>query len=231
MDNQLSATILSLLITIFAYRFSRWLGRKTNHPLFTPILPATIIAIWMLTTLEISYEEYEWTYKGITYLLGPATVALAVPLYHHWPTIRKYFLPSLIGIIVGSTVTLLAAITLAHLLGVEQELSLPLLLKSITTPVAVEVGKIIHLNPTLIAFYVTVTGMTGAVFGGWWMKWARITDPLARGLSFGTISHGIGTSEAVKEGELQGAVSAVSMGVAAVLTACLIPVIISFINS
>lgn len=101
--------------------------------------------------------------------------------------------------------------------------------KSVTVPVATEIGKIIHGNISLIAAYVIITGMIGAMFGAKLLSVCKINHPFARGLSIGTIAHGIGTAEAVKEGEVQGAVAGAAMGIAAVLTSFIIPIIIGFI--
>ena len=165
----------------------------------------------------------------MTFLLGPATVALAVPLYKHRKILFQNLIPAFSGLFAGSITTILSAVLLAKLLGLANWISLSLSIKSITIPVAAEVAEIIGADSVLVASIVMVTGMMGAMFGPWILNRFHVYHPFARGISMGTIAHGIGTAEAAREGELQGAVSGVAMGLAAILTAILIPFVLPFL--
>jgi putative effector of murein hydrolase len=165
----------------------------------------------------------------MTFLLGPATVALAVPLYKHRKILFQNLIPAFAGLFAGSVTTILSAVLLAKLLGLANWISLSLSIKSITIPVAAEVAKVIGADSILVASIVMITGIMGAMFGPWILNKFHVTHPFARGISMGTIAHGIGTAEAAREGELQGAVSGVAMGLAAILTAILIPFVLPFL--
>ncbi|WP_040208677.1 LrgB family protein [Neobacillus jeddahensis] len=222
-------TLFSILITISAYYFSRYLGKKYSSPLTNPVFLSTIIIIFLLVISHISFNEYRPANTIMTFLLGPATVALAVPIYKNRELFAKYIGAASIGIIIGILTTVTSAILLAKVLQLPNIFILGLTVKSVTVPVATEIGKIIHGNTSLIAAYVIITGMIGAMFGSKVLNLFKIDHPFARGLAIGTIAHGIGTAEAVKEGEVQGAVAGAAMGIAAVLTSCIIPYIIKYI--
>jgi predicted murein hydrolase (TIGR00659 family) len=222
-------TLCSILLTVAAYQFTRFLGRKFPSPLTSPVFLSTLMVIAMLMFFHISYKEYTPAKGLMTYLLGPATVALAVPIYRNFNLISKYKAAALMGLLTGSVTTIFSAMIMAELFHFSKTILLSLSVKSVTVPVATEVGKIINGNPALIAAFVIVTGMIGAMFGPKLLNWVKVDHPFARGLSIGTIAHGIGTAEAVKEGEIQGAVSGAAMGIAAILTSFIIPYIIPLI--
>jgi putative effector of murein hydrolase len=173
--------------------------------------------------LEIPYKEYVPASTFMTYFLGPATVALAVPLYKQRKVIAANLLPAIAGLLAGTVSTILSAVILAKMLHLSDKILISLTVKSITIPVASEVSKIIGADSILVAAFVVVTGMCGAMLGPWLMDILKIAAPFPRGLAIGTIAHGIGTAEAVREGELQGAVSGPAMGLAAIITSLIIP--------
>lgn len=185
-----------------------------------------MIVITVLLLLHISYKEYEPASEIMTYFLGPATVALAVPLYRQRKIISAYAVPALSGLIAGIVSTILSAVFIAYLLNLSDLILVSLTIKSITIPVASEVARIIGADSILVAAFVMITGMLGAMVGPFLMNTMKIHDPFSRGLAIGTIAHGIGTAEAVREGELQGAVSGAAMGMAAIITSLFLPIIL-----
>jgi predicted murein hydrolase (TIGR00659 family) len=221
-------TIFSIFITMLAYTLSRKAASKYPSPLTSPVFLSTVIVVSVLLILNIPYKEYEAASEIITYFLGPATVALAVPLYKQRKIIASNLLPALAGLIAGTVSTILSAVMIGYLLNLTNIILVSLTIKSITIPVASEVARIIDADPILVAAFVMITGMTGAMLGPWLMNVMKIHDPFSRGLAIGTIAHGIGTAEAAREGELQGAVSGAAMGLAAILTSLLLPAIIPF---
>ncbi|MBM7655079.1 LrgB family protein [Neobacillus cucumis] len=222
-------TFYSIVLTVSVYCFSRFLTKKYPTPLTSPVFLSTVIIIMILGVSKVSYQDYTPAKTIMTYLLGPATVSLAVPIYKNRELFLKNFIAAISGIFIGSVSTITAALIMAKSLHLSKFYLLGFSVKSVTVPVAIEIGGIIHGNISLIAAYVIITGMVGAMFGAKLCKWFKIDHPFAQGLAMGTISHGIGTSEAVKEGEIQGAVSGAAMGIAAVLTSFIIPYIINFI--
>lgn len=187
---------------------------------------STVIVITVLLLLNISYKEYEPASEIMTYFLGPATVALAVPLYRQRKIISAYAVPALSGLVAGILSTILSAVFIAYLLNLSDLILVSLTIKSITIPVASEVARIIGADSILVAAFVMITGMIGAMIGPFLMNAMKIHDPFSRGLAIGTIAHGIGTAEAVREGELQGAVSGAAMGIAAIITSLFLPIIL-----
>jgi putative effector of murein hydrolase len=222
-------TLYSILLTVSVYCFSRFLTKKYPTPLTSPVFLSTVIIIMILAVSKVSYQEYTPAKTIMTYLLGPATVSLAVPIYKNRELFLKNIVAAISGLFIGSVSTIAAALIMAKALHLSKFYLLGFSVKSVTVPVATEIGGIIHGNISLIVAYVIITGMVGAMFGVKLCKWFKIDHPFAQGLAIGTIAHGIGTAEAVKEGEIQGAVSGAAMGIAAVLTSFIIPYIINFI--
>lgn len=222
-------TLFSIFLTVGVYIMTRLLGQKYSSPLTSPVFLSTLIIISFLLVVNISYDEYIPAEKIMTYLLGPATVALAVPIYKNRLLIAEYIGAAFIGLSVGTISTITTAIILAKLLHFSRVIVLSFSIKSVTVPVATEMGRLLKGNPSLIVAFVIITGMIGAMIGPKLLTLIKVDNAFARGLSIGTIAHGIGTAEAVKEGEIQGAVAGASMGIAALLTSCLIPYIIPII--
>jgi predicted murein hydrolase (TIGR00659 family) len=217
-------------LTVATYILSRALAKKYTSPFTTPVFFSTTLVILMLWVLGMRFDDYEPAKNTMVWLLGPATVGLAVPLYKHRHTLVSNALPALVGLIVGSLSTLLTAVLLARVFALSENILASISIKSVTAPIAIELATIINGNPTLTAVFVIATGMIGAMFGPWLMNLSGISDPLARGLALGTISHGQGTAQAVLEGELQGAAAGIAMGLAAVFTSCIAPFLVPFLE-
>ncbi|MCQ6277730.1 LrgB family protein [Bacillus sp. EB600] len=221
-------TLFSILLTISVYLLTLYTAKRIRSPFTSPVFLSTILIIVVLTGANISYHEYLPAKDIMTFLLGPATVALAVPIYNNRKLIRVYLIPALVGLLVGTFTTIMIALLLAKWFHFSKSMILSISIKSVTVPVAAEIGQIIGGNPSLIVAFVIITGMFGAMFGPKLLNLLHVHHPFARGLSIGTISHGIGTAEAVREGEMQGAVAGASMGIAAILTSFIIPYLIPF---
>lgn len=216
-------TIFSVVMTVSIYIASLKISDKYPSPFTMPIFFCTVTIIIILLMSGISFEQYRPAKDMMTYLLGPATVALAVPLYKQRDMIFKHVIPVLVGLMIGTIATIVSAIYLSIWTGLSNAMVKAFSIKSITIPIASEVAKIIEANSTLVAAFVMITGMLGAMFGSALLNVAQIKDPIARGLSFGTISHGIGTAQAMKEGEVEGATSGVAIGLTGIFTSLVIP--------
>jgi putative effector of murein hydrolase len=223
-------TVYSIFLTITVYLLSRRFGQRFSSPLTSPVFLSTLIIIILLLGSHINYHQYIPAKKIMTYLLGPATVALAVPIYKNRNLIAKYLTAACIGLLIGTFTTITSAIIIAKCFYFSKMLLLSLTIKSVTVPVAAEIGKIVKANVSLLAAFVIITGMIGAMFGPKLLSMFNIHHPFARGLSIGTIAHGIGTAEAVKEGEIQGAIAGAAMGITALLISFIIPYLIPFIR-
>ncbi|HZG72692.1 MAG TPA: LrgB family protein [Chondromyces sp.] len=222
-------TLFSIIITLGAYLVSGIAARRYPSPWTTPVFFSTTIVIVVLVISGISYEAYTPAKDIMTYLLGPATVALAVPLYHNRAVLKERLLPAAAGLVLGTASTIVSAVLIAKFLNLSEDVAASAGAKSVTTPVAIEAAKIIGGDPALSAIFVMITGMFGAMFGPYVLSLMRVKDPFSRGLAIGTIAHGIGTAQAAAEGRLQGAVSGAAMGFAAIITSFILPWLFPFL--
>lgn len=223
-------TGFSIAVTLGAYALSRRVARRYPSPLTTPVFFSVALVILVLISSGIRVADYEPAKRIMVFLLGPATVSLAVPLYKNRQTLLRHMLPAVLALAVGSLATLGTAVVLAGALGLPDVMRASISIKSVTAPIAIELAPIIHGSPALTAAFVIATGMIGAMLGPWLMDSTGIRDPLARGLALGTISHGQGTAQAVTEGELQGAAAGVAMGLAAVFTSAIAPFLLPILS-
>lgn len=221
-------TLFSIVVTVGAYLLSKVASKRYPSPFTTPVFFSTTLIIIVLLLLDINFDEYTIAKEIMTFLLGPATVALAVPLYKYREMIKKHSVPALLGIVIGTVSTITSAVILAKVLNLSNEIIASISAKSVTVPVALEVSSIIGGDPALTAAFVVATGILGTILGPWLMNVTKVTHPLSRGLALGTISHGQGTAQAATEGELQGAIAGVAMGLSAIFTAVIVPMIVPF---
>ena len=223
---RLLLALFGIGITGLAYALSRIVGKRYPSPLTSPVFFSTpfVIAVLLLSGMHLS--DYQPAKDIIVSILGPATVALAVPLYKNRQTLLDNLLPSSVGLVLGSLSTLFIALVVAGLFDLPQVIRASLGVKSVTAPVAIELAPMINGDSTLVAAFVIATGIVGAMLGPWLMDKTGIHAPLARGLALGTISHGQGTAQAVIEGEVQGAAAGVAMVLAAILASIVAPILV-----
>lgn len=216
-------TPFTIALTVGLYILSRRIYLKTQNALLTPLLISTICIIAILHFSGISFEQYKPGKAIMTFLLGPATVGLAVPLYQNRRILIESLGPILLAITFGSVATLSTAVVLAKLNGLESVLVTSLATKSITAPIAIEVSRIIGGDPAIAVAFVVFTGTLGSMIGAGFLTFCRIDDPVARGLAMGVTAHGQGTATILHEGQTQGAMAGVAMGLSAVLTSFIAP--------
>lgn len=214
---------LTLLIYLGAVWLFEWSGRR---PLLNPVLLAVIALVGILSVTGTSYETYFAGAQFVHFLLGPATVALAVPLYANVQKVRRLLVPLLISLLAGSIVAALSAVMIAKALGVSRPVLLSLAPKSATSPVAMGVAEQIGGVPSLTAVLVILTGVIGAVLAPGLLRLLRVKDEAAQGFAIGVAAHGIGTARAFQLGETAGAFAGLAMGLNALATALLVPVLV-----
>jgi len=227
MLSELAATPLVYLgLTCGIYAGAIGVSRRSgNHPIANPVLLSVCCLIAVLWFARIDYQHYFANVQLIHVLLGPATVALAVPLFRHHQKVRQAALPIVTGVICGSAVGVLTALTICFAAGVAPALTTSLSTKSITAPVAMSVAEQIGAVTSLAAVFAVLTGMTGAAFGPWLLSKFKIRTPMERGLSMGTTSHGQGTARILQESEEAGAFAGLAMGLTALGMAILLPLL------
>ena len=227
----LTATpLLGLTVTLAAYVAGFWLYRRAKlNPLVNPVLIAVLAIVLLLKATDTSYRTYFDGAQFVHFLLGPATVALAVPLYRNFKAVRSSFLAIAVALIGGSATAVLSAMGIAWVLGASRETLLSLAPKSVTTPVAMGVAEQIGGLPSLTAVLVILTGIIGAVTATWTLNLLKVKDWRLRGFATGLASHGIGTSRAFHVSEAAGAFASLAMGLNALATAVLLPLLIRFL--
>ena len=218
--------MFGIILTIIAFEIGVTIRNKWRNPLLNPILIATILIIGFLTITGIDYDTYKVGGDYISFFLGPVTVLLAVPLYRHIQALKNAWLPILAGIVVGSTVSIVCVIACAKIFGISKTLMLSLIPKSITIPMGSVVSEQIGGIPSITIVSIVITGITGAVTAPLVCRFFRIKNPVAQGVAIGTSSHALGTTKAMEIGEVQGAMSSLSIGVAGVVTVFITPVLL-----
>ena len=229
----LSATpLLGLTITLVAYQGAYWLFRRSGmHPLANPVLIAVAALVGLLLATGTAYQTYFDGAPFVHFLLGPATVALAVPLYTQFRRVRAMLLPIVAGLVAGSLTAALSAIAVGRLFGASTPTLFSLAPKSVTTPIAMGVAERIGGIPSLTAVLVITTGILGAVGARYLFDALGLKDPAIRGFAIGVASHGIGTARAFQVSEQAGAFAALAMGLNGLLTALLLPVLLPWLRT
>ena len=218
-----SISLFPLMLTFGTYQVGVWCQKKTRSPLCNPLLIATVLSVSVLLLTKFDLAVYQSSSAWITWLLTPATVSLAVPLYTQLKVFKGELKAILIGIAAGTVASLGFVGVLCVLMGLDRTLTVSLLPKSITTAIGLVLSEQNGGIPALTSAVIIITGILGNLIGSFLCKILRITDPIAQGVGFGTASHVVGTSRATELDPLAGAVSSLSLVVAGVLTAVIFP--------
>jgi len=225
-----ASPLLSLTMTLLAYKGGLWLHQRCNYnALVNPVLIAVTVLVGLLALTETDYSTYFEGAQFVHFLLGPATVALAIPLYRQVQQVRKSLLAILVAVTCGSFAAVASAVGIGWMLGASEQTLLSLAPKSVTTPVAMGISEQLGGLPSLTAAAVILTGIIGAMTGTGLLRILRIEDSRASGLAIGVASHGIGTARALQINEVAGAFSGLAMGLNALATALLIPILIKLL--
>lgn len=218
--------LLHLTLTLVAFQIGLWLFERFNNlPLLNPVLIAIVLIAALLTLTDTPYSEYFEGAQFVHFLLGPATVALALPLYKHFDAIRRSAPALLVSIISGSVAAIVSVVDLAWLLDASEQTLISMAPKSVTSPVAMGITEQLGGIPSLTAVFVILTGIIGAMFGPALLDLIGVRDWRARGLAMGVASHGIGTARAIMLNPVAGAFAGLAMGLNALATAILLPLL------
>jgi predicted murein hydrolase (TIGR00659 family) len=227
--------LLGLTMTLCAYVSAFWLYSRFNFsPLANPVAISIALVVLILKGTGMSYRDYFSGAQFVHFLLGPATVALAIPLARQLPRLRRLFLPILCGLFSGSVTAIISAVAITALMGGTYQLALSIGPKSATTPIAMGVSEKLGGLPALTAVLVIGTGILGAVIARFLFKWMRVDSHEVRGFALGVTSHGIGTARAFQVSPEMGAFSGLGMGLNGILTAFLapwlIPIVVNYLS-
>ncbi len=221
-----ASPLLSLTMTLIAYQLALAVYRKAGSTaLLNPVLLTVAMVVTVLALTGTSYQTYFQGAQFIHFLLGPATVALAIPLYRQFDKVRRSAVAIAASLLSGSLTAMATAIGLGVMLHADKASIVSLAPKSVTAPVAMGIAEKLGGLPSLTAVFVIVTGILGAALGPILLDLMGIKDQAARGFAMGTASHGIGTARALQESEVSGAFSGLAMGLNALATAIILPLV------
>jgi len=223
--------LLWLTITLIVYQSAFMLYSKAKQfPLLNPVLIAVIVLVLLLKITNTDYQQYFDGAQFVHFLLGPATVALAIPLYNQFNKLKQLFLPIGLSLFLGSSFSIIIVVYIAKVFGLGQESILSLMPKSVTTPIAMGVSETIGGLPALTAVLVILTGIIGAMSASFLFNLFRIKDDSVQGFAIGMSAHGIGTATAFAISEEAGAFSGLAMALNAAITALLVPIIVTLLS-
>ena len=219
-----ASPLLGLTLTLLAYQGAVWINQRCrSHPLANPVLLAVIALVALLWLTGTPYRTYFDGAQFVHFLLGPATVALAIPLYAQLDKLKRMAGPLLVALLAGSTCAAVSAVLVGKALGASDATLLSLAPKSVTTPIAMAIAEGLGGLPSLTSVLVILTGIAGAVGARYVYAALRIENDAVRGFALGLASHGIGTARAFQVSEQMGAFAALAMGLNGLLTALLLP--------
>ncbi len=229
--SELTATpLFGVTLTLTVFVLAQQLYRRTGQLWLNPVLVSIVTIIGLLLAAGIPYRDYARGGELVTFLLGPAVVALAVPLYQRRLELWQRKRAILLGILAGSLASILSACGIAWLLGASREVIISIAPKSVTTPIAIGIAERIGGIPALTAPVVVMTGCLGALCGAEFCRLLGIRSPLATGLAVGTAAHGIGTARMLEIDRLGGAVAGLAIGLNGLVTTFLLPLLMLLVG-
>ena len=229
MNQLLSIGILPVVLTLFAYQIGLQCQKKWKTPLFNPILIGMLLVILFLSLTGMERRSYQDGTKYLSWLMTPATISLAIPMYEQFQILRKNLKAIAVGVTAGTISCLGMVLALSLIFGYDQSLTISLLPKGITTAIGMTLAELYGGTSSIATLAIVITGILGNMFGTYFCKWFGITQEIAQGVAFGTSSHVIGTAKANEISTLTGAVSSLSLVVSGLLTALAFPILTHFL--
>lgn len=211
------------VISLLAYMAGMWLKKKFQWAILNPLLVSVVIVIGILVVFRIDYATYQHSARYISYLLTPSTVCLAIPLYKQLDLLRRNIVAVMTAIVTGVLTSAATIYVMCLLFGLGHQHYVTMLPKSITTAIAMGVSEEAGGIVTMTVVCIMITGIFGNIISETAFKVLRITQPIAKGLALGTSAHAIGTTRALEIGEVEGAMSSLSIAVAGLLTVIVVP--------
>lgn len=231
MKDVIASPVFGVLISIIAYLIGYSLKKRFKLSIFNPLLIAIIILVLVLLIFKIDYDDYNNGGEVISFFLAPSTVSLALPLYKKFELFKKNAIPILVGIICGSLTEIVSVVTLSRLFNLSEELTISLIPKSITTPIGMALSEELGGLPSITVMAIIITGILGSIIGPFLDKILKINDSVAMGIAMGNSSHAVGTARAMEIGEVEGAMSSLTIAIAGVVTVIIAPPMWNFLSS
>lgn len=215
-----------MALSVAAFGIGVKLQQKLKTPVCNPLIIAIVLIAGVLLIFKIPYEAYNVGGEIINMFLAPATACLAVAIYTKIKILKQYWLPILVGCTAGSAASMLSVYGMCRLFGLDQSLTISLLPKSVTTPIAVSIAEPAGGMVPITVVAVIGTGILGSIIAPFLIRVFKVTDPMAAGLAIGASSHAVGTSKAIELGEVEGAMSGLAIGVCGIITVLISMVIL-----
>lgn len=209
-------------LSLLAYFFGVILKKKFKLAIFNPLLISIIVCIFVLVIGKIDYEIYNQGAQYLSWLLTPATVCLAIPLYEQWQLLKKNYKAVLCGLLAGTITSMLTVFVIAKICGLSHQEYVTLLPKSITTAIGMGVSEELGGYVTITVAVIIITGVLGNMMGETICKIFKIKEPISKGLAYGASSHAIGTAKAIELGDIEGAMSGLAIAVSGIMTVALV---------
>ena len=230
MDQILNTQLFGIITILAFYNIALFIQKKANKPIFNSLLICIILIILFLKITNIPYENFKTGADTMNFMLGPVTVVLALPLYRQFDLFKKHLKEILIGIIVGVVTSFVVTIAIGKLTLTNNQIVSSILPKSITTPMGISLVNALGGVEAITVVCIIATGIFGNMLGEAILKIGKIKHPVAKGIAMGTAAHAMGTSKALEMGEVEGAMSSLSIGISGVLTVILVPILMNFIG-
>lgn len=225
MNSVITSPVFGVLISIIAYEIGALIKQKLKLSIFNPLLIAIIILIVFLSKFNIKYEDYNNGGQIISFFLAPATIALALPLYKKFSLVKENAIAILVGILCGAISGMVTVVALSKLFNFSDELTKSLIPKSITTPIGMALSSQLGGLPSITVVAIIITGILGSIIGPLLYRILKINDKVAMGIAMGSASHAVGTAKAMEIGEIEGAMSGVTIAISGILTVLLAPIL------
>lgn len=223
--------LFALVVTLASYQAGYVLYVKANrHPLVNPVAICVLITAVTISFMQMSYEKYFEGAQFIHFLLGTATVALAVPIYKGFQHMRRKIFYMWIALTAGSTVSIISAVGIAYWLGASENIVGSMYAKSVTTPIAMGIAERINVSPTLTAVFTVITGMLGAILAPWIMDVLKVQQWWIRGTAIGVGAHGLGITRAFSVNAEAGIYASMAMGLNGVISAIGLPIVLTYLR-
>lgn len=224
-----TSAFAGVTLSLIAYMIGTALKKKLKLGIFNPLLVSIILIISVLKLADINYDTYNQSATYLSWLLTPATVCLAIPLYEQFELLKRNFRAVFFGILSGVITSLTTILVLSAIMGLSHKEYVTLLPKSITTAIGMSVSEELGGYVTITVAVIVITGVLGNIFAELICKVFKITEPIAKGLAIGSAAHAIGTAKAMEIGKIEGAMSSLSIAVSGILTVILASLFANFL--
>lgn len=225
------SAVWGVVLTLAAFAAGTFLHKKVWKAWCNPILIGAVLVMLVITVLDIPYANYKASTVSLTYLLFPATVSLAIPLCEQWDLLKQHLPAIIAGIAAGIITSIGCIVLLSQVFRLDATVTASLLPKSVTTAIGVDIATELGGISSLTTAAIILSGIVGNLLAPYLCKLLHILNPIAKGIAIGTSSHAIGTSRALEIGQIEGAVSSLSIAIAGILTAILCPLLGKFLPS